>query len=347
MSRRSVTVGVLAAVSLALIATSTARPRDGLVAIVSIEITGDGAPELRAQMQRSLAGGLSAGGLRVVELPDVMSALAETPELIGCTSTTCLQRIGEKVGADYFVRARVEATGSAYFVELELLSASVEGGLVTRTERNCPVCTIMEVNDLVSAAAKELVELPPAKPMPVLIVTRPEGATVRVDESVVGTSPHRMNLDVGEHTVAATLADHVEAERTITVTENATEPLTVELELAPVDATTPPVGARDTGDRPFRTWKWVTAGGAAAALITGVALVALDGADACDKTGAQKQCPEVWDTGTAGWLGVAAGVGLGGASTWMFLRDRRDQRRADVAVAPTNGGAVGWLRVTW
>jgi len=344
MLRRTLACAVLVTIAVALATPTSARPREGLVAIISVEITGDGAPELRAQMQRSLAGGLSAGGLRVVELSDVMSALAETPELIGCTSTTCLQRIGEKVGSDYFVRARVEATGSAYFVEIELLSAAVEGGLVTRTERNCPVCTIMEVNDLVSAAAKDMVELPPAKPVPVLILTTPKGATIHVDEREVGTSPHRLNIDVGEHRISASLPGYATAERMVSVTDDAPELLTVELELTPGDITTPPI---DSGDRPYRTWKWVTAGSAAAMLITGAVMVAIDGNDTCDKTGAQKQCPQVRDTGSVGWMTVAIGAGLGGASTWMFLRDRRNQRRGGVTVTPTDGGAMGTFTLRW
>lgn len=74
------------------------------------------------------------------------------------------------------------------------------------------------------------------------------------------------------------------------------------------------------GPRPFRTWKWVAAGGAAAALLTGVALLLADGSGTCEGDGSQ--CPEVYDTRTAGLVGVSLGILSGGASVWMFAADR-------------------------
>ncbi len=343
MGRRA-TALLIAAALVTLVSPAMARPREGTVAIVSIEITGDAPPELRTHVHTNLAGGLAAGGLRVVELKAVMDALSDTPELIGCRSTTCLQRIGEKVGAEYFVRARVEATGSAYFVEIELLSANVDGGLVTRVERACPVCTVAEVNDVISAAAKDMVLLPPAKPMPVRIVTRPNGAVVRVDEAEVGKSPHQMNLDTGEHVISAVADGYSRSEKTIVVTADGPEPQVFELILAPVGGTETPE-PRDEGGRPYRTWKWVTAGAAASALVTGVALIVLDAGDTCTLEGDQKQCPEVYDTKTSGIVSIGVGAALGGISTWMFIRDRKHARKLRISIKPTRGGAIAGVKV--
>jgi hypothetical protein len=77
----------------------------------------------------------------------------------------------------------------------------------------------------------------------------------------------------------------------------------------------------DSGEtRPFRTWKWVAAGGAVAVVLTGVALLLADGSGSCDRQDAE--CPEVYDTRTAGIIGVTLGVLGGGASAWMFVADR-------------------------
>lgn len=78
--------------------------------------------------------------------------------------------------------------------------------------------------------------------------------------------------------------------------------------------------ATDEQPRPFRTWKWVAAGGAAAAVLTGVALLLADGSGTCEGDGAE--CPEVYDTRTAGFVGLSLGVLSGGASAWMFVADR-------------------------
>ncbi|RMH40156.1 MAG: PEGA domain-containing protein [Deltaproteobacteria bacterium] len=329
------------AVLLALSPAARARPREGTVAVVSIEITGDGPPEMRDHAHRSLAKGLAAGGLRVIALTDVMHALADSPELIGCRSTTCLQRIGEKVGANYFVRARIEVTGSAYFVELELLSAEVEGALVTRAERSCPVCTVTEVGDLIATAAQEMVELPPAKPVPVRIVTRPPGAVVTVDGVRVGESPHELNLDPGDHAIVAEAPGHVRAAQTVRISESDAEPVVVELDLPAAAAAAPPLPMTPPR-RPYRTWKWVAAGAATAAIATGAVLVAVDGDGRCDAAGAR--CAERYETGGAGAALIAIGAGAGAAAGWMFWRDARD---AELTIAPAPGGAAASVRMAF
>jgi len=166
-----------AAIALAILGATAgqaqAQARDDTVAILSLEITGDGAPELRDQLRRSLAAGLAAGGAEVVGHDAVTQALEGAPELKACTSTTCLARIRDRVGAARFVRVTIEVHGSAYEASLELLSPEVDGAVVTQLEKPCPVCTIMEVNDVVSSAAKELLRQPVAAPVPVVIETRP------------------------------------------------------------------------------------------------------------------------------------------------------------------------------
>ena len=45
-----------------------------------------------------------------------------------------------------------------------------------------------------------------------------------------------------------------------------------------------------------------------------------DGSGTCEGDGAE--CPEVYDTRTAGIVGVSLGILSGGASAWMFVADR-------------------------
>jgi hypothetical protein len=336
--RRAATVLLLAAAICAAAPAWADRVREGTVAIVALEITGDGPPELRAQMERSLAGGLAAAGLRVVALDAVLKALAPTPELIGCSSTTCLGRIGEKLGADFFVRAVVDATGSAYTLELELLSASVEGAVVHRVERSCPVCTIRELDDVVSAAAGDLAALPGGEPVPIRIATTPPGAALRVDGEPVGLSPYEGMVAPGPHVITATLDGHGRAERSVTVTDDEGSARSFELPLAPTSASIDDGGSRR---RPYRTWKWITAGAAGAAVVGGVALMAMDGRGSCAKEDpGQTQCRQEYDTLVGGMIAVAAGAALGGTSYWMFRADAREPS-ITVGAAPTRGGAVG------
>src|SRR5262249_21981321 len=152
-------------------------------AVLEVAIEGDAPPELRAQIGKSLDAGLHGTGLEVVARDEVAAKLRSSRSLVGCFSTTCLARIGNIVGASRFLRVRVEASGAAYTLGLELLAADAPGGLVDKVERACPVCTLREVTDLAGKAAADLVTGRSAAH--VRIETRPPGAEVSVDGAIV------------------------------------------------------------------------------------------------------------------------------------------------------------------
>jgi hypothetical protein len=307
-------------------AAASDRPR---VAILEVALGGDAAPALRARIEKSLDGGLYAAGYEVIPEREVAAKLRRARSLAGCTSTTCLLRIGDLVGAQRFVRARVRAAAGAYDVELELLAADAEGGLVRRLERGCQACNAREANDLVSRAVVELMTPPapePPRPVRVAVTSRPAGAEVKVDGQVVGVSPVEVEVAPGEHAFeAGGVAGHGVATRQVAVEGQAAEVL---LELVPV-APAPrdePRGAR------FGSWKWAAAGGAVAAVGAGVTLLALDGQETDCLAG--QPCRSEYDTLAGGLALTAVGVGLGALATWMFIADQ------PVVVAPRNGGVA-------
>src|SRR5262245_46884459 len=118
-----------------LTAVAVAEERER-VGVLSVEIEGDAPPELRRTLDKSLEGGLYAGGFDVLRRAEVDKKLRAVPELQGCGSTTCLARLADLVGVKRFVRARVEAAGGGYTAELELLGADAPGGVFTRVERS-------------------------------------------------------------------------------------------------------------------------------------------------------------------------------------------------------------------
>lgn len=313
----------------------------GAVAIVGLEIRGEAPPELKPLLETSIAKGLEAAGLQLIDRAQVAVAVAEEPDLLDCVSTTCLARIGELTGARHFLRASVEAVGAAYTLRLDLISPGDSGNKERRVEDACPVCTLAEVSELLTQASSRLVTTRQL-PVPVLIATRPQGADLRIDDQPVGTAPFQGNLAPGPHQVSALFPGHVESRQTIEVA-GAGEPQRFEVILTKAP---PPITT--TGPRPFRTWKWVTGGSGAAALIIGVALLAIDGNGTC--SGSNRECPERYETLAAGIVGIGLGIGLGGASGWMFLRDRADSRpvsvgRKTMAVTPVRGGALGSLSI--
>ncbi len=329
--------GVVVAVALLALTGRAHAADEKRVAVLEIAIEGDAPPELRAQLEKSLDGGLYAAGFEVVTHAEVTKKLKTAPELAGCTSTTCLDRLGKLLHVTRFVRARVEASGAAYQFELELLGAEVAGGVVNRVDRSCSVCTIAEANDEMSRAATALPEI--TTPM-VLVALRsdPPGAALEVDGKSFGVTPQEVQLPPGDHVVRATLDGRTPAEQKVTVV--AGTPQTVNITLV---ASKPIRRGGGGGGARFGVWKWVAGGGGAALLGAGIVLIAIDGNGTGCMTG--QPCKELYDTLPGGIALAVAGLAAGGVSAWMFVKDAHPQHEATVGVVPARGGGavvLGW-----
>src|SRR5215470_6665731 len=127
-----------------LLALPSALAKRPKIAILDLVIQGDAPAELRAKMEKSLAGGLFTAGYDVVTREEVHRKLRGARELEGCTTSTCLGKVGQLVGCAEFVRGRVDTAGASYTIEVELYAADASGGLVRRVEKSCPVCTLPE-----------------------------------------------------------------------------------------------------------------------------------------------------------------------------------------------------------
>ncbi len=301
------------------------------VALLQLRISGDAPAELRAQFEQSISRGLARAGAQAVPIEQVRATLAGT-ELLDCTSSACLEEMALRLRAARFVRAGLEASGAAYWVDLELIDAG--GGDGRKLAESCAVCTLTEVNALVERLAHDLVTGKDDAPVEVQIVSRPEGAALTIDGRPTGPAPFTGRLAPGPHVVAALLTGHREAEKIITVRAGESQRFEIILEV-PRDDTPPP-----SPRRPFRTWKWVAAGGAGVALVGGAYLIAIDGNQTCTLVPPQQECPERLNTFAGGMLSIGVGVAAGAASAWMFSRDRRD-RRPEPKVAFVRGGIVG------
>jgi hypothetical protein len=95
----------------------------------------------------------------------------------------------------------------------------------------------------------------------------------------------------------------------------------------------------ERGARPLRTWKWIALAGGAAALGTGVTLIAIH-----DSGGRDVDGREAFERNTrpAGIAIASAGAVLTGLGIYLFVRDRRDAREAarGAALVPIEGGGA-------
>lgn len=290
---------------------SSRQPAARTIGLFKVEVAGDSSDELRGQVSAALAAAVTGAGATLVGEDKIDAIVSRDKELAHCLSATCLEKLGAKVGVKELLRAHVAASGNIYELDLELLSPAAEGGLAGRVQRTCSVCTVSELSQMVATAASDLLAgRTDGDGVDVEILCRPEGAEIAIDDQPRGQGPIKVKLAPGRHRVVARLDGHTNAFKVIEVSTTVGDQR-FELVLAPA-------GALDTG-RPYRTLKWVTAGSAAAALVTGITLLVVDGNGTCG--GGDDECPMEYDTRAAGLVGLAVGVAAGGASAWMFARD--------------------------
>ena len=287
------------------------------IALVSLEVAGNASDELRAQIAGAVEQAVNGAGARYVRPDAAQAAIAERPELAGCVSISCLQALAAGTGAGELLRVHVAASGNSYDIDVELLAPDAEGGLAGRVQRSCSVCSVTDLQYQVALATGDLLAGRGDAPgVPVEIVCDPPGAEIVIDDEPRGAAPFRGRLLPGPHRVLARLDGHASSVRVIEVEPDAGEQQRFQVALAPS-------AALDAGRRPYRRWKWIAAGGAGAALVTGTVLLALHGGGTCGTE--RDACPEEYDTRGAGLVGLAVGLLAGGASAWMFLQDR-DER---------------------
>lgn len=338
-------------VSLALaVGASPALAKHAQVAVISVELKGNVAPELRTQIERSITRGVKRARLRMVSAKRLRRALRKTPELQNCTSTACLQRLSEQTGATFFVKATIDGSGAAYTVGLELLSASPDNRVIAQKEIKCAVCTISDLSEKVATTTATLLTAKPKRPVDVVITSRPEGATLRIDDKDAGKSPYTGKLVPGQYRVTALLAGHKETEQTIEVKSDKEAPnrfVIIVPELPKKKPTKPPP---PPPPRPYELLKFVTAGASFVAIVGGLVWIARDGDPACVVEPPVTQCMDLHDTGTLGKVTLGVGIGLAAVSAWMWIKDRghakpareRNALRGPVLAPTRNGAVIGW-----
>jgi PEGA domain len=304
-------------------------------AIIAIDISGDADPELKTAIAAAVARGLDRASAPHVAPDVVQQALRARPELVGCTSTTCLNKLGAIVGASRFITARIETAGAAYQVELIVLTPD---GPIARKKAACEVCTMSEVVDLLSKTAAELVTAPGPQAVSITLATTPGGGEVSLSDGNkagslrrVGKAPASLSLSPGTYLVEVKLAGYSVLRTSITVADSS-EPQSFKLAMTPI--------VEEGESTPFATWKWVAAGGAVAALIGGGVLLSQDGSPTCGTP----PCYKVRDTMAPSLVLLGVGLGAGAGAGWMFWHDHGDVQ-ARAAIAPAPGGATAAVTV--
>ncbi len=151
----------------------------------------------------------------------------------------------ESLGADLLVRGRLSSAGPRWTLEVEMfgptgnsvLERKLQGGGVEGT--GAPVTPERGLEQLAFEAVRELFQATGS----LEIVSTPPGAEVAVDGSPQGTTPLVIELPIGAHEVALTLADHAPESRParINARERTLVEVTLSARMATVTVDTTPV----------------------------------------------------------------------------------------------------------
>ncbi len=280
------------------------------LAIYRLEYSGQIAPPLREGLATRLREGLTTVGFEVLRPAGVSASAAARDS--ACADPQCLRDIASRLGAHYLVGARVQENAKSFEIALELVTGRT--GVVVGTSRErCEICGAEEVGEKMSLAAAALrarLLVLATAPVRFVVRTRPHGATVKIDEKLVGLSPVDVSLAAGAHRMSIEHEGFTPLERSFTVVSGVEESLDLDLVRLP-------------SPFPFRAagWTAMLAGGLMAG--GGVYLLRLDGSEvtcAIEVMDPAGHCPRVYRTNVLGatLLGLSAvSATLGGV--WLFL----------------------------
>ena len=370
-------VGLL--LSLALVAPSVATAQ---VLTFSTTIEGDLGDDDANAFRDALGEGLSTDAR--VELVDEAGTAELLGDGATCADADCAVAAGEAISASLGVRAEIYAEAEIYDFTIQIFDLNTGEEVIPAQMGDCTFCPVAEALDafrLTAASAIDRVdEFPEPTPdpnavaevepdtepepepetaeliegeIPIGISAVPEDAEIRVNGQIVGTGRANLTLAPQELEVVILADGHDEFTEAITLTEAMVGPVYLRAhltrEVQVVEA--PPrrqAQNRDTAGPSFnrRAVGGVMAGVGGASLVTGIALLAIDGNTNC-ASGAVTACPEIYETTGGGVAltalgGLAAGTGIGLIISTLGGGDGDEaaSRGRDVAVSPTRGGAV-------
>lgn len=230
-----------------------------------------------AKMRSSVEQAVKAQQLELVPESDLESALSGDPELRGCYSAPCLERLGRLFQSHIVLRYRVrmaaaEKKNPTWHLNVEVLDVEV-GAFGSRLTEDCPDCTGPQVaarlGDMVQSAVLENASQPRGL---LEIVSVPSSAAVFVDGTELGITPYKRGVFAGKRKVALRHLGYRSEQIEVDVEEGQRQ--RVERTLV---AGKDPVQIVVIEKTPLykKWWFWVAIGGAtaaAAAITTGVVL---------------------------------------------------------------------------
>lgn len=305
------------------------RPR---VAVLPTSVSGELEEHWRVKLADRLLAGLVRGDFEV--------ASVDTPEAATCADVDCRRELARTHRAEYLVTSGIVAGERHYRVAVELVDGTT-GSVLAVAARECDVCTVEEVGELLAEATTELrtkLDALVVGPPIVAIDSRPRGAKVELDGADVGVTPAETVVAPGPHEATITKEGYVVQRVTLRAVPGLREVLSVDLQALPRAPAPKPKPPRD-----LRPWGWSAVAVGVLALAAGATLLAFDGRPDERHCGgsdvdADGDCRYRYDSLAGGATltalgsgGLIAGIALLAVDARRKARHRRELRSGAVA----------------
>lgn len=262
-----------------------------------------------------------------------------------CTDLQCQRAQATSAGANVILRVTVSQNERDYVFRSEIVATS-SGEVLRKDENYCEICTYDEaletltqqIDNIRDPLAQAIAEEAPGAPLS--IASRPPQAVVRVDGTVVGSTPYDGQIKQGDHVLTLNADGYVELERPLEVAT--LDPITLDLKLRRSDK----VSIKGAVG-------WGLVGISVPLVISGVVLMAIDeNPHKASCSGASKDangtCEFRYNT-LGGGIGLTVGGVLaagGGAALLVIDRKERgllggDKVEASAFVTPRGAGVRG------
>jgi hypothetical protein len=248
---------------------------------VIVEPSADGplsATEL-AELRAATRSALIAQQLQLVPSAEIDSMVAGEPQLKGCHSEQCLERLGRLLDAQLVVRYRAKpltdgSPASGWHLNVQMMDVEI-GALGATLTEDCRGCTSKQAADQLGDMVKRSVLTTAGRPRGLIQVeSKPQSAAVFVDGTELGITPYKRPAWVGKHKLVVRHLGYRSQQVETDVKETPTPPITVTL-VPGNEADKVVVIEREKSPVYKKWWFWVAIGGtavAAGAIAAGVVL---------------------------------------------------------------------------
>lgn len=265
-----------------------------------------------------------------------------------CTTAPCWRAEADATGTRYIASLSVDASGADQRLSMNIVDLN-DGSTAVKVDRTCELCGRDELLDATAdlcATALRKLQSQASITTEIAVDSIPTGARVVLDGQEQGTTPIRIEVSPGPHTVELSAAGYDSFSQPIDLERGTTE--SVRLRLSASVQSPPPPSTADLSSTPTRRRKRVVLGaallgGGVAASAAGVTLLVLHGRPiTADCSGSDVDvdgdCHFLHDTLAGGIVGLSAGAAaLIGGAVLLGVELRRD-RPGTVALSPTPSG---------